>query len=139
MKAQDQDWQKKGILKKFEQAEFLGNLTWLETSGFAKYGYYYVPTRCIDGTVTNCKLHVIFHGTGMGYVLNGDSYIYRSGFLQYAASNDLIILAPQMNWSLTNIFGTYDVNVPYRWQYTEPWLGVFTKKEDENIETNKGL
>ena len=67
------------------------------------------------------------------------AYIYRSGFLQYAASNDLIILAPQMNWSLTNIFGTYDVNVPYRWQYTEPWLGVFTKKEDENIETNKGL
>ena len=42
-----------------------------------------------------------------------------------------------MQYSLFNIFGTWDANVPQRWKYTEPWLGQLS--DDHVIMTNQGM
>ena len=73
----------------------------------------------------------------MGHELIGDGFIKRAGWLQYAASNDLILLMPQMEVWWTNPFGTWDANVPYRWQYTEDY---FREEEDPLLfNTNQGV
>ena len=91
----DTDWKSKGVLKKFQQSEFLDTWVW-ETDGLAPYGYVYYPYKCYDGS-TKCKVHMYLHGctqTVDGPWLAFDE-IYYGGWLEYAAANDLIMLMPQ--------------------------------------------
>ena len=63
-------------------------------------GMIYTPTVC---STKKCRVHVDLHGCGMGMNFDngffppyhyGDQYILFSSYLQYAASNEIIILAP---------------------------------------------
>lgn len=65
-------------------------------------GMIYIPTSCHS---KKCRVHVSLHGCDMGMnntavfaavpgMHYGDMYVLYSSYLQYAASNDIIILAP---------------------------------------------
>ena len=92
------DFTKYGKLELFDQTEFiLGENTSLDTMGMI-----YTPTIC---ATKKCRVHVSLHGclAGMNNTTLipspyhfGDMYVLYSSYLQYAASNDIIILSPQV-------------------------------------------
>lgn len=94
----------------------------------AEYGYIYYPKQCYDGS-KNCKVHMHLHGCGLPVdgTYAGLEYIYGRGYNQVAAANDLIIIYPQVVWSLANPIECFDYS-----GYTDPW-GSGTK-----VWTNKG-
>jgi hypothetical protein len=57
-------WEKKGVLRKFNQKEFLDWSDRLNplvyTGGLDNYGYIYYPNKC--GFNGGCKIHVVLHG-----------------------------------------------------------------------------
>ena len=77
----------------------------ISSTGLGQEGWIYIPNNCMNKNTKKCKLHVNFHGT---IILNqdtepewainpsviGDNYFKRAGWLEYAASNDLIMLFP---------------------------------------------
>jgi hypothetical protein len=54
------DWRSMGVLKTFDQSEFIDAHSW-EYSGLDKEGYVFYPNQCIEEG-TSCKLHVHIHG-----------------------------------------------------------------------------
>jgi poly(3-hydroxybutyrate) depolymerase len=58
-------------------------------------GYLYVPTACKDGTV-QCKLHIVFHGCLSSATFVGKGYVTKTGYMDVAEANNIIILAPQV-------------------------------------------
>lgn len=108
LKPRDYDWQSKGVLRRYAQWEFLGDHTIFQGnlgySGFDEYGYVYYPTACTDGT-KKCKLHVYMHGCGFSAKVTGQDLVRFGGFLEYAASNDIIVVFPQAVYNyFTNMF-----------------------------------
>lgn len=74
----------------------------------------YVPDSCSSRP---CRVHVSLHGCLMGMnntyqfppgLHYGDMYVLYSSYLQYAASNDIIILAPQVVNEPYNLWGCWD-------------------------------
>jgi poly(3-hydroxybutyrate) depolymerase len=65
------------------------------TSALAKTGWLYVPDACRDGT-TACRLHVVFHGCRQGASFVGDRFVTQAGYLEWAASNRIVVLFPQI-------------------------------------------
>jgi hypothetical protein len=41
-------WRNHGILREFDQSEFVGDTKIYEQKGFAKYGYVYYPYSCLE-------------------------------------------------------------------------------------------
>ncbi len=82
-----------GKLIKFEQAK----LTSLSGSGLNENGFVYLPDTCKDGNV--CQLHVSFHGCNQSIDNVQDSYAKSTGLNQWAASNRMIVLYPQVEKS----------------------------------------
>ena len=77
-----------------------------ENSGLAWVGYVYYPHTCYENS---CRIHFYFHGcqgTANG-MYDGWSDITESGFLQYAASNDMIMVFPQVFNTVSN-FGCFN-------------------------------
>jgi len=94
-----EDFSKFGTLLLFDQTEFLGGNT---VSSMDSMGMIYIPAYCIK---KKCRVHVSLHGCLMGMNSTagfeslpgyhyGDMYVLYSSYLQYAALNDIIILAP---------------------------------------------
>lgn len=107
----DDDWKDSGILRKFNQLEFLdwnerlNPMIW--SNGLDNYGYVYYPNQCAFRAT--CNVHVVLHGCGANYELIQFEFIMNSGFGQYATNNDLILLFPQANghWR-KNSFACWD-------------------------------
>ena len=77
--------------------------------GLQQYGYVYYPTRCHDGTVANCKVHMSLHGCSLDVHKFKDYFtITDLGYTHYAASNDIIVIFPQARWSLINFKACFD-------------------------------
>lgn len=74
-------------------------------SHMADYGFLYIPDNCKGKT---CRFHMDFHGCYDSAVLWNDTYMRQLGLLEYAASNDLIMLFPQNNDTTTKPY-------PYCW------------------------
>jgi len=73
-------------------------------------GFLYVPTYC---ETERCNLHVAFHGCRQYRKALGTTFAENSGYLEWAASNNLLILFPQASPSDLNPFGCWDF-----WGYT---------------------
>ena len=71
-------------------------------------GYVYVPGACLNRTkcrvsllnsgkrvFTLCQVHVSFHGCLQSFGVIGNTYMMRSGYIQWADTNRLIVLFPQ--------------------------------------------
>jgi len=54
-------------------------------------GFIYVPEKCYS---KECHLHVVFHGCSQARDKLGTAYAENTGFLEWAAANDLLILFP---------------------------------------------
>ncbi|CAH1256857.1 Hypp1737 [Branchiostoma lanceolatum] len=87
-----------GEFKAFDQGEFT---RWLGTldHGFDSQGYVYIPSGCAS-SVSDCKLHVHFHGCFMGSSFVGDEFARKSGYNEVGELNDIIILYPQIKGGL---------------------------------------
>ena len=96
-----------------------GTLTTVAVPGAAdasllEEAYLYVPQVCADGE--RCGLHVFFHGCQMSSELQGDVVARGAGFNEWADSNRLLVLYPQVKSSRLapmNPMGCFDW-----WGYT---------------------
>jgi poly(3-hydroxybutyrate) depolymerase len=81
----------------FDQLEFDNILRTLDNSA-----YLYVPTACKSGAV-QCKLHVAFHGCSSSTTYVGYGYLTKTGYMDVAEANNIIILFPQVNTLLNPV------------------------------------
>lgn len=81
----------------FEQAEFLDDRN-PAAHGLDNHAWLYVPASCARGEV--CKVHVSYHGCNMSYSKIGDQFIRLSGLNEWADTNRLIVVYPQVVASL---------------------------------------
>jgi len=93
--ARDADWRSKGVLKKFDAKHFVKS-SMLQHDGIDWDGYVYYPYSCIDNNLAvKCKVHFSLHGCNEQ--INGKydwEWITRTGYNEYAATNNLIIVYP---------------------------------------------
>ena len=97
--AADTDYTSYGSYYQFDQWEFFGvgsENDWCndyyEESELQDSGYVFVPTNCES---TSCRTHFAFNGGGHP----GEAQDY-DGILQYAATNDIIVVYPEsMYWN----------------------------------------
>jgi len=81
------------------------------SANFADEGVAYVPSAC--RTAGPCRVHIVFHGCGQSRADAGDAFIRGSGFADWAETNKIIVLFPQVAASLLNPKGCWDW-----WGYT---------------------
>ena len=82
-----------------------------EGGSFAETGFAYVPKACSDAA--ECRLHIAFHGCRQGKEFVEDRFARMSGLNEWAESNRIIVLYPQVNKSTMNPQGCWDW-----WGYT---------------------
>lgn len=81
-----------GRLLRFNQSEFLtGTRTSMDAVAWA-----YIPAAC---ETTSCAVHVAFHGCQQGRSKVGDRFYSGAGYNQFADTNALIVLYPQVHAS----------------------------------------
>ena len=92
----------------FDQREFASAL-----SGMADTGYVYIPASCANGSGAKCAVHVVFHGCLQSAEKVGDDVYGKLGYNNWADSNHIIVLYPQVNAS----------TVPFNPQGCWDWFG----------------
>ncbi|WP_040394707.1 extracellular catalytic domain type 2 short-chain-length polyhydroxyalkanoate depolymerase [Aromatoleum toluclasticum] len=80
-----------GEMLAFDQRPFTGAAP-IELS-LADRGYVYVPPACHEG---GCRVHVAFHGCRQGEAQVGRRFVDGAGYNEWADSNRLIVLYPQV-------------------------------------------
>jgi hypothetical protein len=88
------DWNSKGKLIAFNQLEFLPSSiddNTLSKAGIANHAYLYIPNVCLK---KSCHLHIVLHGSSQSAPKLGRTFPTQTGYLEYAASNDLVVLFP---------------------------------------------
>jgi hypothetical protein len=80
-------------------------------ASLADKGLIYLPSSC--QTAAHCKIHVVFHGCRQTRTLVGDAFTHGTGFADWAETNEMIILFPQMERSTLNSESCWDW-----WGYT---------------------
>ncbi|UJR25697.1 hypothetical protein I4U23_007048 [Adineta vaga] len=68
--------------------------------GFDSQGYVYFPSACSQGK--KCPIHVALHGCKQGKSFIGDVFAKKTGYLEVAELNDIIVLFPQVLQSSLN-------------------------------------
>jgi poly(3-hydroxybutyrate) depolymerase len=63
-------------------------------AGMLQKAYLYVPASCAAGE--NCGLHVAFHGCQQSSEFVGDAFARDAGYNEWADSNRLLVLYPQV-------------------------------------------
>lgn len=87
-----------------------------DTLSMHEDGYAYIPEQCERGSNSDCRIHVAFHGCQQSVEEVGMSFVTRAGYNNWAESNDLIILYPQISKNLiSNPNGCWDW-----WGYSGP-------------------
>lgn len=92
-------------------------------SGVAESGYVYVPDSCRENSA-DCGLHIAFHGCVQGSEFVDDRFVTQAGFNEWAESNDLLVVYPQIEKSLFNPKGCWDW-----WGYTGEDYDLRTGKQ----------
>lgn len=79
-------------------------------SGLSKTGYVYVPADCRKTAAgPKCAVHVVFHGCDQNATTVGDAVYGRLGYNEWADSNRIIVLYPQVDANaLSNAHGCWD-------------------------------
>ena len=90
-------WSARGTLSEFDQSVFSDH------KNVERTGLIYVPHAC-KKLKAQCRTHIAFHGVGQGYAdmkaknknLRTEDYAFatQTGYVQYGASNDFIIMFP---------------------------------------------
>ncbi len=74
-------------------------------------GVAYVPSACRAGA--RCRVHIVFHGCGQARADVGDAVIRDTGFADWAETNGIVVLFPQVAASALNPASCWDW-----WGYT---------------------
>jgi poly(3-hydroxybutyrate) depolymerase len=78
-------------VRPFDQRLFLGKN--VSASGMADEGYVFFPENCESG---GCRVHVAFHGCRQTAREIGLRFVENAGYIEWAQSNRLIVLFPQI-------------------------------------------
>ncbi|MES2855282.1 MAG: PHB depolymerase family esterase [Bdellovibrionota bacterium] len=70
-------------------------------------GYIFIPKACSAGKKL-CRLHIAFHGCLMNSDAVGDVFASKSGYNNWAETNDIVVLYPQADRSSKNPNGCWD-------------------------------
>jgi hypothetical protein len=96
------------------------NLRGISLSGFfgsgshiADEGFAYVPEACRPAGA-DCRLHIVFHGCVQGAEFLEDRFVRQAGFNEWAETNHIVVIYPQLESSLFNPKGCWDW-----WGYTD--------------------
>ena len=84
------DFRSKGVLKPFSQKEFISGNDDLTKSEIKDVGYVYYPFNCLE---KKCNVHISLHGCFGGIEFWATE---GTGMIEYAATNDLIVLFPMV-------------------------------------------
>jgi hypothetical protein len=84
-------------------------------TGMADTGYLYAPRSCIAGT--SCRIHVALHGCAQSVESVGKQFYTDTGYNNWADSNNILILYPQVNKS----------TIPFNPQGCWDWWGYTGK------------
>ena len=102
-----------------------------EFTGMAEDAFLYVPPGC-TATGTHCKVHVALHGCLQAAESIGDKFYTDSGYNNWADSNNILVLYPQVNISgfLPHPLSPYNPGGCWDWLgYTGP--NYATKKSSQ--------
>ncbi len=83
----------------------------MNASSLDELGYVYIPNECKNNE--NCAVHVSIHGCHQGRETLDSYFVENTGYLEWAASNNMIILFPQAKSNDLNPNGCWDF-----WGYT---------------------
>jgi hypothetical protein len=98
-----------GTLIAFDQTEFFASRD--DVIGMHRLGFAYFPKRCSE---EECRLHVAFHGCQQDVDSVHDDFIRDGGYNRWAASNNIVVLYPQVSRSAANPNRCWDF-----WGYTD--------------------
>jgi poly(3-hydroxybutyrate) depolymerase len=63
-------------------------------------GHLYVPTACAQGA--RCRLHIVFEGCEQNQDQIGDQFYTTAGYNEWAETNNIIVMYPQVRWGFNN-------------------------------------
>ena len=114
LKARVDDWQSAGTLMLFNQEEFVVDYDVFVGASMNHSAYVYIPNSCNTAN-SECRVHIAIHGCHQGLETVKSYYAEQTGYLEWAASNDIIVLFPQAdsNYVPFNPKGCWDF-----WGYT---------------------
>lgn len=140
-----------GKLIEFEQKEFvdpqpLNKEDLAKKTSLNEFGYAYVPKACQSGR--ECRIHVVFHGCrqvynrdpggkGMekeGSAVFGLQMVLHAGYNEWANTNRLIILYPQIQKTDANPNGCFDW-----WGYSEGAKDTYATKEAPQMKAVRAM
>ena len=112
-----------GTLLNFDQTPF-GSAS----VGMASSGYVYIPASCAAASAV-CRIHLALHGCLQNAQKVGDQFATGTGLNQWADTNDIIVLYPQIE--CTNEVGG---NPECCWD----WWGYLSTEDKSNYDTKAG-
>ena len=96
------------------------NLITIDVSGYfdsdsdvADMAYAYVPGNCRENSA-GCRLHLALHGCKQGAEFIEDRFVTQVGINEWAQTNEIIVIYPQLEKSVFNPNGCWDW-----WGYTD--------------------
>jgi hypothetical protein len=95
-----------GAVIPFDQNEFAPDDN-AAAIGMDTTGYAFVPQQCAQGNAT-CGLILALHGCNQYYGAVGSAFIDDAGINQWADTNNIVVLYPQIIESTANPSGCWD-------------------------------
>ena len=88
--------------------------------------FLYLPNACATRN-SGCEVQFVFHGCAQSIMKVGDLFAKRSGFLEWAASNKIIVVFPQTG----NQKEGYCWEIQEATHYNNPWVNaIYYMMED---------
>ena len=88
-------------------------------AGLSNTAYLFVPPSCAKGEQA-CALHLVLHGCAQSAETVGTDFIKQSGYLPWAAANDIVLAFPQVVPGTLNPYACWDwwgyTDADYRWR-----------------------
>mgnify|MGYP006891253766 FL=1 len=88
-------------------------------AGLSDSAYLFVPPACTDNEQA-CALHLVLHGCAQSSVQVGTAFIEQSGYLPWAAANNIVLAFPQVAPIALNPYACWDwwgyTGADYRWR-----------------------
>lgn len=84
----------------FDQSEFTSSHAYM-----SKAAYVYVPTACVT---QSCAVHIALHGCKQSKESVSNAFYEKASYNDWAESNNIIVLYPQVDKSMKNPAGCWD-------------------------------